>query len=74
MAAEMAEVRDTEFRGNVPKRLLELIDACAQAEGIGRMEWAIPILEAEVKRRLHMATVLCRMAGINPTTVDRGAE
>ena len=68
------EVRDAEFRGNVPERLLKLIDAVAQADGVGRMEWAIPVLEAEVQRRVHAATLLCRMAGINPSASERGAE
>jgi hypothetical protein len=74
MAAQGSEPRDAEFRGNVPTRLLKLIDAVAQADGMGRMEWAIPVLEREVERRLHSATVLCRMAGINPTGTDRGPE
>lgn len=68
------EPRDTEFRGSVPRKLLELIDACAQVEGLGRMEWAISVLQPEVERRLHAATLLCRIAGVNPTSSDRGAE
>jgi len=68
------ELRDAEFRGNVPQRLLQLIDAVAQADGVGRMEWAIPVLEREIERRLHAATVLCRMAGINPSDMVRGSE
>lgn len=70
----MPEPRDAEFRGNVPRRLLELIDAIAQVDGMSRMEWAVSVLEPEVKRRIHAATMLCRMASINPTDTDRGAE
>lgn len=70
----MSEPRDVELRGNVTKRLLALIDACAQADGLGRMEWCMPILERECERRLHAATVLLRMAGINPMESDGGRE
>lgn len=68
------EHRTEELRGNVTPTLLRLIDACAQSEGKGRMEWCAPILEAEARRRLHAATVLVRMAGVHPFQSDRGDE
>lgn len=63
----MSEVREAELRGNVPKRLLQLIDALQQARGhTNRMDVVIPVLEEYVERELHFATLLCRMAGVNP--------
>ena len=70
----MSELRDVEFRGNVTRELMQLIDACAQADDVSRMEWAIPVLKREAERRLHSATVLLRIAGINPLASDRGTE
>jgi hypothetical protein len=70
----MAELRDTELRGNVTRTCKRLVDACAQAEGLSLMEWAEPVLLAEAQRRIHAATLLCRMAGVNPNESERGAE
>lgn len=63
----MANPSDVELRGQVPRRLMELIDALQQADGhSSRMEWVIPVLEREVNARVHGATLLLRIAGINP--------
>lgn len=63
----MANPSDVELRGQVPRRLMELIDALTQADGhSSRMEWVIPVLEKEVNARVHGATLLLRIAGINP--------
>lgn len=70
----MAEPRDVELRGNVTRTFLQRLDAVAQADGMGRMEWLVPIVEREVERRIHAATVICRMVGSNPNAPDRGAE
>ena len=70
----MAEPRDAELRGNVPRSFLQKLDACAQADGMGRLEWLIPVLEREMDRRIHAATLLVRMAGVHPNGSDRGAE
>jgi hypothetical protein len=70
----MAETRTEELRGNVTPTTKRLVDACAQAEGKGLMEWAEPILLAEAQRRIHAATLLVRMAGVNPFGSDRGVE
>jgi hypothetical protein len=70
----MAEPKDAELRVNVTRRMLELVDACAHSEGKGRTEFITELLQPEIERRLHAATLLCRMAGINPTAPDRNAE
>lgn len=63
----MANPSDVELRGQVPRRLMELIDALTQADGhSSRMEWVIPVLQREVDARVHRATLLLRIAGINP--------
>lgn len=67
----MSDLRDTELRGNVPRRLMELVDAVAQAKGYqSRFDWLVPLLEAEVAREVHAATLLLRMARINPLESD----
>lgn len=63
----MAETRDSEIRFNVSRRLAQLIDALVQSKGLqGRAELLTPIIEALVDKELHEATILLRMAGINP--------
>lgn len=67
----MSDLRDTELRGNIPRRLMELVDAVAQAKGYQtRFDWLVPLLEAEVAREVHAATLLLRMARINPLASD----
>lgn len=73
-SSDMAEHRTEELRGNVTPTCKRLVDACAQAEGKSLMEWAEPILLAEAKRRVHAATLLVRMAGVNPSALDRESE
>ena len=68
------DIRDSELRGTVPRRFLELLDAVAQAHGMGRMELVMSVVEPELERRIHAATVLLRCVGINPLASDRGAE
>jgi len=66
----MSDIRDSELRGDVPRRFLELLDAVAQADGVGRME----VVGPELERRVHAATVLLRCVGVNPLDSDRGAD
>jgi len=67
----MAEPRDSEIRFNVSRRLAQLIDALVQSKGLqGRAELLTPIIEALVDKELHEATILLRMAGINPADPD----
>ena len=71
----MNDLREAELRGNVPKRLLQLIDALQQARGhTNRMDVVIPVLEAYVERELHAATLLVRMARGNPDDSESGTE
>ena len=71
----MAEIREANLRGDVPQRTLELIDMLATLDGkAGRMAWVLSVVEPEIERRLHAATVLCRIANINPLAVDRGGK
>jgi hypothetical protein len=68
----MAEPREVELRGNVTRSFLQRLDAVAQSEGMGRMEWLVPVVEKEIERRVHVATVLMRMLADNPPPPDRG--
>jgi len=64
----MAEPKDTELRGLIPRSLMAQIDALAQVDGTGsRIDWVIGVLQAEADRQVHRATVLLRMVGRNPS-------
>lgn len=63
----MAEQKDTELRGLIPRSLMAQIDALSQVDGTGsRIDWVIGVLQAEADRQIHRATVLLRMVGRNP--------
>ena len=65
----MAEPRDTELRGLIPRSLMAQIDALAQVDGTGsRIDWVIQTLQAEADRQIHRASVLLRMVNGNPST------
>jgi len=71
----MSDVRDIELRMNISRGLMTLIDALMLADGhSARADWVIPVLQAECDRRVHAATVLLRIAGINPLITDRGPQ
>ena len=74
----MAEPKDTELRGLIPRSLMAQIDALAQVDGTGsRIDWVIGVLQAEADRQVHRATVLLRMVGSNPPppgSDGKGAE
>lgn len=74
----MAEPKDTELRGLIPRSLMAQIDALAQVDGTGsRIDWVIGVLQAEADRQVHRATVLLRMVGRNPLDAEgngKGAE
>lgn len=50
------------------------LDAIAQTDGVGRMEWLMRLAEPEFERRIHGAIGLCRMLDINPNESVRGVE
>jgi len=63
----MSDLREVELRFLVPRKLAETIDALLQVDGHqARADWVIPVLQAECDRRVHAATVLLRVCGINP--------
>lgn len=67
----MAEPKDTELRGLIPRSLMAQIDALAQVDGTGsRIDWVIGVLQAEADRQVHRATVLLRMVGRNPSDAE----
>jgi hypothetical protein len=70
----MAEARDVELRGSVTKSFMQRLDAIAQVDGVGRVEWLVRLAEPEIDRRAHAASLLLRMLDGNPTGTDRGAE
>lgn len=70
----MAEPKDVELRGNVTRSFLQRLDAVAQADGVGRVEWLVPVVEREIERRVHAASSLLRMLSINPPTKEGGSE
>lgn len=63
--------RDAELRGMIPRSLADLIDAAMIADGQeSRMDVVIPLLWEALQKRLHAATVLCRVARVNPFESD----
>lgn len=74
----MAEPKDTELRGLIPRSLMAKIDALAQVDSTGsRIDWVIAVLQAEADRQIHRASLLLRMVGGNPSATDgdgKGAE
>lgn len=64
-----------ELRIDCPRSILSQIDAIAMTDGLkGRGEWLMPIIERELERELHRATVLLRCAGINPLASGGGGK
>lgn len=51
----------TELRGLVPTELAAALDAIAHARGMDRNEYVKQVLDAEVKRVVHEASLLHRM-------------
>jgi hypothetical protein len=70
----MSEPKEVELRGNVTRSFMQKLDACAQADGMGRVEWLIPIIERECEKRIQAANVLLRMLQGNPPLRDGGRE
>ena len=71
----MSEIRDVELRGNIPKDLLQLLDALMQAGGhSNRMDVVIPVLWEFANRKVHEATLLLRMARVNPFESEPAGE
>jgi hypothetical protein len=56
----------TELRGLCPTELAQALDAIAMTKGMDRNAFVIQVLEQEVKRVLHDASVLHRVLRGNP--------
>ena len=67
----MPELREEELRFKVPADLMQMLDAVRQAKGYeSRGDFLIPQLWEMVNREVRAATVLLRIARINPLVTD----
>lgn len=65
----MATEQSKELRVDASLALLSGIDAILMVDGLkSRADWVIPVLEKELERQIHRATVLLRCTGVNPFT------
>jgi len=69
MAADKSELRQL-----APTHLLQALDAIAMARGMDRNTYVVAVLEAEVKKVAHEASLLSRMLRGNPYLTEGGAE
>ena len=60
----------TELRGLVSLDLAQALDAIAMARGLDRHSYVVAVLDAEVRRVAHEASVLHRMLRGNPYGVE----
>lgn len=60
----------TEIRFEVPFGTLAVIDGYCNGTGKDRTKVIREILEAWSKEKLHVATVICRVAQVNPMASD----
>ena len=68
----MPDIREEELRFKVSVDLMQMLDAVRQAKGYeSRGDLLIPILEEMVRKEIHAATVLLRIARINPLVTDK---
>lgn len=70
----MAPHDKTELRGLCPAHLAQALDAIAMARGMDRNTYVVAVLEAEVKRVAHEASLLARMLRGNPYLTEGCAE
>lgn len=82
----MADLREEELRFKISVELMQMLDAVRQSKGYeNRGDLLIPMLEEMVRKEVHAATVLLRIARINPllaeerrngkgTSTDRGGD
>ncbi len=60
----------TELRGVVNADLAQALDAIAMAKGLNRHAYVVQVLEAEVKRVTHEASVIVRVLRGNPLATE----
>lgn len=70
----MAPLDKTELRGLCPAHLAQALDAIAMARGMDRNTYVVAVLEAEVKKVAHEASLLARMLRGNPYLTEGSAE
>lgn len=73
MARARNETReDTELRLDIPKWVMGVIDAenIARGSASSRKEVVNEILSVWAERKVHDATVVLRLANVNPTPLD----
>lgn len=64
----------TELRVELPKEEVAVLDGFCAAAGKDRTKVLREILYAWSEQRLHEATVICRVAGVNPMASDSARE
>lgn len=65
----------TELRQLIPTHLGAALDGIAMADGMERCHYVQMVLEAEVRRRAHAASVVSRVLRGNPYSPDtNGAQ
>lgn len=60
----------TELRGVVNADLAQALDAIAMAKGMNRHAYVVQVLEAEVRRVTHEASVIVRVLRGNPLATE----
>lgn len=62
----------TELRvNNFPIDVLNVMDGFAQANGLSRAEITREVMGKWAAEKKHEATLICRVAGVNPFAVDK---
>jgi hypothetical protein len=62
----------TEIRFELPIEEVSVLDGYCSATGKGRTDVLRYLLKDWSDRRLHEAIAICRTAGVNPSTSDKG--
>ena len=70
----MAPHDKTELRGLCPAHLAQALDAIAMARGVDRNTYVVAVLENEVKKVAHEASLITRVMRGNPYLTEGGAE
>lgn len=60
----------TELRVELPAEEVSVLDGYCQATGQARTEVIRRVLREWSERKLHEATLICRVAGCNPTAPE----
>lgn len=66
----MASTDKVELRQLLPTHLASALDGIAMADGMERCKYIESVLEAEVRRRAHAASVVSRVLRGNPYSPD----